>query len=104
MPPPGKENATRQGGALKTDNPRRISQSPFRGKRRNVERLKSLGVSHTHRPSSRDILAACPSCGGRILIDETKPYLICMGDMLCPINRIPFAAVVLRLAEKAGRT
>ncbi len=100
----GNENATLQGGALKTDNKRKISQSALRGKQANVERLESLGVRHIHRPGSRDILAACPSCGGRLLLDETEPYLVCIGDMLCPINRIPFAAVVRRLAEKAGRT
>ena len=80
--------------------PRYISSELFP---RNVARLTELGIRFAHRPGSRDIVTACGSCGGRLILDEEKPYALCFGSIRCEMSRVPFERVVNALAEEAGK-
>ena len=99
MHPPGKENATRQGGALSdviSNDKLKVAPGLFP---RNHEVFTAAGIPFDWNRPDHTLIVTCPTCGGRLLIDEQNPFWGCMGNLLCKINRMPFAAVVAALVE-----
>jgi hypothetical protein len=100
------ENATRQGGALKTaydGGNIRPASSNFKPELfpANVELLSKRRIPFTRRHGSRDLMLVCSFCGGKLILDESLPWYVCLGDLHCRVQATTFEKVVLALAEKA---
>ena len=64
-------------------------------------RLTNLNVTFTHRPAGRDILVACPVCSGRLILDEEKPFFICLNTRVprCAVDGWSFNDVIVGLGR-----
>jgi hypothetical protein len=95
MSPPGNENATRQGGALLTDDKGKVIPSATEGKLwpANVELLRSRGVAFTWQQAEHDLRMSCPHCAGILTIHEEKPWHYCNG-IACGAHLFTFAEIV----------
>ena len=107
MHPPGKENATRRGGALKTTYDKRKVAHPA-GDGQLIPDLvldfQSSNVEHVYRPNAREVVVSCPFCpGGRLFFSVVQPWHVHLdGDLYCRVRAMTFKAVVEALVEKAG--
>ena len=64
----------------------------------NVERLHTLGIQFTRRMAGHDLITACPICRrGKLIIDEEKPFFICLGDFDCVAGQLNFDQLVCAL-------
>jgi hypothetical protein len=61
--------------------------------------LKRGGAKFIYRPERKDILASCPFCGGRLLIDESLPNWVCLGAFTCVSGKKNFQELITALAE-----
>ena len=71
----------------------------------NVATLNADRVDHHWRRSAGDIITTCPKCGGKLILHECEPWLICVGDLRCEAANLPFAEVIRAItrAERAAR-
>ena len=104
MSPGEKRNATRQGGApLKTYDTRNVAQQSEVGELfpELVTKLEAAGVEHVFRPSSRDLITLCPQCTGKLVLDVTKPFWMCLSPGKCSVEAMTFEAVVSAVIGRA---
>jgi hypothetical protein len=66
----------------------------------NVELLLKRGIAFTRRHGSRDLALKCPLCGGKLILDESLPWFLCMGQIHCRIQATTFEKLVEALVEK----
>jgi hypothetical protein len=107
MHPPGKENGTRQGAALKTAyDVGTVAHSAGDGQLfpEIVLDLQARNVPHVYRPSSREVVVACPICGNKMILSTEKPYWLCLTLGRCATDQMTWKQVVEALVEKAMAT
>lgn len=110
MHPPGPENGKAGGGPtrsgisekLTTNNADNIADPSAQDKPWpvNAETLFKRGIlKFIYRPVYRDIVARCPFCGGRLLMDEALPNWICQGLATCNSTGKTFEDVLAALEK-----
>jgi hypothetical protein len=67
----------------------------------NVARLRELGIPFEWRRIHHDIVIACPRCSGRFLVHESADWHLCLGNLGCRADRVPFPALMATLADTA---
>lgn len=100
MLPLGKENATGKGGALRltSNDTAKVVQSAAGSKPPILAKLEAQGSKeYTHRHESGEIRATCPLCGGKLIISDSEPWLICFGPASCGAHRAPFMSILVRM-------
>jgi hypothetical protein len=111
MHPPGPGNGkagcfSEQSGPrekLNSDDAVKIARSPGTGQLFpvNVELLLKRGIAFTRRHGSRDLALVCPFCEGKLILDESLPWFLCMGLLHCRSQATTFEKLVEALVEKA---
>jgi hypothetical protein len=67
----------------------------------NVALFRDRGIPHEWRRQAHDIVTACPGCGGKLILDEERPWALCVGEIRCRAALGPFDGLLERL-EKRG--
>lgn len=68
-----------------------------------VSRLHAAGIKLEHRPGSHDIVAVCPFCFGRLILDEAQDRHHCFGDIHCKARHLSFDELVKALEAEAKK-
>ena len=103
MSPP-KEKAALQGGLFNSDNydERNVARTDTESNLlpKNVQALTETGAQFHWRKSASDIIGRCPLCAGKIVIHESAPWALCVGEIRCPAGQIAFSELLAAI----GRT
>lgn len=102
--PPGNENAALAGGALKkTFNTRTVARGAEQDNffPANVESLNAAGAEFHWRKSAADLIGICPLCRGKLIIDQDRPWALCVGENHCPASTMPFDELLAEIRRAA---
>jgi len=99
MRSPPKEKPGLGAGLLRTDNDKgKIAESAAGRKPLILAKLEAQGSKeYRHRPESKDIVATCPLCGGKLLLSDSEKWLICFGPLTCGAHRATFDSILIRV-------
>ena len=68
----------------------------------NVARLNNLGAQFTWRKAEHDLVAGCPKCGAKVVIDEEQKFFIHFGPVAlprCEVESWPFDDLCIALGR-----
>ena len=102
--PPGNENAALSGGALKKPyHARTVAHSSEQDNffPANVESLSAAGAEFHWRKSAGDLIGACPLCKGKLIVHESEPWALCVGENHCPASTMPFDELLAEIRRAA---
>ncbi len=57
---------------------------------KNAEALGDAGAEFHWRKSAGDLIGVCPLCQGKLIVHESEPWALCVGENHCPASTIPF--------------
>lgn len=67
---------------------------------KNVAVLTAAGADFHWRKSAADIIGLCPFCEGKLVLHESEPWALCVGEIHCRAGQLPFSELLGQIARK----
>jgi hypothetical protein len=66
---------------------------------KNVAALTAAGAEFHWRKSAADIIGLCPFCQGKLVLHESEPWALCVGQIHCRAGQLPFGELLAEIAR-----